>query len=203
MFQHAPFIMLRLPPLSKIRDVNTTTPDVEGGSQVFEVAAGGKLRCFSQFIFAHDAFVQLIAIPNSVFKLAIILRQSLEDDVRASRGVLVKCRSEKNNFSDLKFVCHDTLPLNKPSTVIVHQSGQRDKGLDWCVEKQPVGGESGASPFTRTRTCHCEFNDRFGLFEEGCRTGLIVSFRIDDSSRKAGSSIGESAKQDSPAITTV
>ena len=40
-----------------------------------------------------------------------------------------KRRSEKNNFSDLKFVCHDTLPLNKPSTVIVHQSGQRDKGL--------------------------------------------------------------------------
>jgi hypothetical protein len=26
-------------------------------------------------------------------------------------------------------VCHDTLPLNKPTTVIVHQSGQRDKGL--------------------------------------------------------------------------
>jgi hypothetical protein len=109
---------------SKIRDVNTTTPGVEGGSQVFEVGAGGKLRCFSQFIFAHDAFVQLIAIPDSVFKLAIILRQSLEDDVRAFRGVLVKRRSEKNNFSDLKFVCHDTLPLNKPSTVIVHQSGQ-------------------------------------------------------------------------------
>jgi hypothetical protein len=78
---------------SKIRDVNTTTPDVEGGSQVFEVGAGGKLRYFSQFIFAHDAFVQLIAIPDSVFKLAIILRQSLEDDVRASRGALVNRRS--------------------------------------------------------------------------------------------------------------
>jgi hypothetical protein len=114
---------------SKIRDVNITTPDVEGGSQVFEVGAVGKLRYFSQIIFAHDAFVRLIAIPDSVFKLAIILRQSLEDDVRASRGALVKRRSEKNNFSDLKFVCHDTLPLNKPSTVIVHQSGQRDKGL--------------------------------------------------------------------------
>ena len=32
---------------------------------MFEVGAGGKLRCFSQFIFAHDAFVQLIAIPES------------------------------------------------------------------------------------------------------------------------------------------
>ena len=96
---------------------------------MFEVGAGGKLRCFSQFIFAHDAFVQLIAIPDSVFKLAIILRQSLEDDVRASRGVLVKRRSEKNNFSDLKFVCHDTLPLNKPSAAIVHQSGSEIKGL--------------------------------------------------------------------------
>ena len=110
MFRHAPFIMLRLPPLqpkrsswpkqapphpkpSKIRDVNITTPDVEGGSQVFEVGAGGKLRYFSQLIFAHDAFVQLIAIPDSVFTLAIILRQSLEDDVRASRGALVNRRS--------------------------------------------------------------------------------------------------------------
>jgi hypothetical protein len=78
---------------SKIRDVNITTPDVEGGSQVFEVGAGGKLRYFSHLIFAHDAFVQLIAIPDSVFKLAIILRQSLEDDVRASRGALVNRRS--------------------------------------------------------------------------------------------------------------
>ena len=109
---------------SKIRDVNTTTPDVEGGSQVFEVGAGGKLRYFSQFIFAHDAFVQLIAIPDSVFKLAIILGQSFDDDVRACRGVLAKRRSEKNSFSDLKSVCHDTLPLNKPSRVIVHQSDQ-------------------------------------------------------------------------------
>ena len=78
---------------AKIRDVNITTPDVEGGNQVFEVGTGGKLRYFSQFIFAHDAFVQLIAIPDSVFKLAIILRQSLEDDVRASRGALVNRRS--------------------------------------------------------------------------------------------------------------
>ena len=73
---------------------------------------GGELRCFSQFFFAHDAFVQLVAIPNSVFKLAIILGQSFDDDVRACRGVLAKRRSEKNSFSDLKSVCHDTLPLN-------------------------------------------------------------------------------------------
>jgi hypothetical protein len=136
--------------------VNTATPCVEGGSQVFKVGAGGKLRCFSQIIFAHDAFVQLIAIPDSVFKLAIIRRQSLEDDVRASRGVLAKRRSEKNNLSDFKFVCHDTLPLNKQSTVIVPQSGQSDKGLD--LKKQPakdlkqIGGECGVSPFTRDLT---------------------------------------------------
>ena len=86
--------------------------------------AGGELRCFSQFFFAHDAFVQLVAIPDSVFKLAIILGQSFDDDVRACRGVLAKRRSEKNSFSDLKSVCHDTLPLNKPSRVIVHQSDQ-------------------------------------------------------------------------------
>ena len=97
------------------------SPCAEGNRQG---DAGGELRCFSQFFFAYDAFVQLVAIPDSVFKLAIILGQSFDDDVRACRGVLAKRRSEKNSFSDLKSVCHDTLPLNKPSRVIVHQSGQ-------------------------------------------------------------------------------
>jgi hypothetical protein len=84
-------------------------------------------------------FVQLVAIPDSVFKLTVILRQSFDNDVRASRNVLVKRRSEKNDFSDLKFVCHHALPLNKPSTVIVHHQGSEIKTFDWSVEGERVG----------------------------------------------------------------
>jgi hypothetical protein len=74
-----------------------------------------KLRRFPQFIFAHDALVQLVAIPESVFKLTVILGQSFDDDVHTSRGALGMRRLEKNNFSNLKFGCHETLALNNVS----------------------------------------------------------------------------------------
>jgi hypothetical protein len=84
---------------------------------------------YCALVFAHDVFVQLVAIPDSVFKLTVILRQSFDNDVRASRNVLVKRRFEKNDFSDLKFVCHDALPLNKPNTMIVHHQRGEIKTL--------------------------------------------------------------------------
>jgi len=48
--------------------------------------------------------VRLVAAPHSIFKLAIMLRQSSSDDVRALRQISIKGRFEKNGLADLKFV---------------------------------------------------------------------------------------------------
>ena len=113
------------------------------------------------------------AIPDSVFKLTAILRQSLDDDIRASRDISVVRMFNKHEFSDFISVCHDVLPPTQ-QTNSFHRisSGQRDKDFDGC----------GGKPEKACRTSHVWLGCH-GLFDypkEGAKLakGCEGIFRI-------------------------
>jgi hypothetical protein len=74
--------------------------------------------------FAHNSFVRLVAAPYSIFKLAITLRQFLDDDVRASREVALKRGIEKNGLANVKSVIrHGSPGARKRTAVILNYRG--------------------------------------------------------------------------------
>jgi hypothetical protein len=64
----------------------------------------------------HDAFVWLGHAPHSVFKLTIMIWHPFDDDVSASRDVLVTGGFEINGLTDLKFVGRHDCTIDTPTS---------------------------------------------------------------------------------------
>jgi hypothetical protein len=107
-------------------------------------AARCGLRCLSQLIFAHDTFVRLVVASDLIFKLAIMIRQSSGDDIGdigASRDIVAKGGTEKNDLADFEFVGRHVPPRarKRRQSSYAIRVGEIKK-IGESVKRQPASG---------------------------------------------------------------